>query len=383
MHLSLNKALRIRVGIKVVLEGVFNNVNLKSKLSMKKTFLSMLLVGGSCAVFAQTTDTVPTTTQPTTTQPTMQNNMNGTTPDDKTTLASTGQYSAYSAAVNVPTSVQTQFTKEIPNAADVRWEQNANWYRATYKVGAHRMRTMYDMRGNSWSLALPVTNGLIPDDVIERAYTLYGDNVYDITILKTAPKAMTSNTTTDVNGNMNNNASVSGNATTGNNNMNANANATTGNNNMNANANATTGNNMNAGATMSTSTLNVGGTIYQVRVIENGVLRTERMNEDGTPYTEVYWRNDSLDVNQQNMNNQNMDQQNWNNNNTTDSLQQQTTDSSSMHQGTMNMNSTNQQQSTTTDDSTDQQSPSTPQSDSTNKANTDGTLPNSDPKLQK
>lgn len=345
---------------------MFNNVNLKSKLSMKKTFLSMLLVGSSCAVFAQveqtTTDTVPTTAQPTMTQPTQPTTMNnGSTPDDKTTLASTGQYSAYSAAVNVPTSIQTQFTTAIPNATDVRWEQNADWYRATYKVGAHRMRTMYDMRGNSWSLALPVTNGLIPDDVIERAYTLYGDNVYDITILKTAPKAMTQST------NMN--------ATTG---TDANMNATTGNNNVNANANATTGNNMNAGTTMSTSTINVGGNIYQVRIIENGVLRTERMNEDGTPYTEVYWRNDSLDVNQQNM-----DQQNWNN-----QQQQTTTDTTSTNidDGTMNMNNNNNStttDNTTTDDNTTDQAPSTPNDDSPDSTNTDATLPSSEPKLQK
>lgn len=334
---------------------------------MKKTFLSMLLVGSSCAVFAQveqtTTDTVPTTAQPTTTQPTTQPAMTGTTPDDKTTLASTGQYSAYSAAVNVPTSVSTQFTTAFPNATDVRWEQNADWYRASYKVGAHRMRTMYDMKGNSWSLALPVTNGLIPDDVIERAYTLYGDNVYDITILKTAPKAMTSSATTtttgvDANANMNNNANVD----------------------ANANVSGTTGNNMNAGTTMSTSTLNVGGVIYQVRIIENGVLRTERMNEDGTPYTEAYWRNDSLDVNQQNWNDQqNMNQQNMDN-------QQTTADTTSnINDGSMNMNSTDQQQpSTTTDDATDQQAPSTPNDDDTpDSTNTDATLPSSDPKLQK
>lgn len=350
---------------------MFNNVNLKSKLSMKKTFLSMLLVGSSCAVFAQveqtTTDTVPTT-QPTMTQPTTQPSTmnNGSTPDDKTTLASTGQYSAYSAAVNVPSTIQTQFTTAIPNATDVRWEQNADWYRATYKVGVHRMRTMYDMRGNSWSLALPVTNGLIPDDVVERAYTLYGDNVYDITILKTAPKAMTQSATTtttgvDANANMNNNANVQADV------------------NANANVNATTGNNMNAGTTMSTSTINVGGTIYQVRIIENGVLRTERMNEDGTPYTEAYWRNDSLDVNQQHM-----DQQNWNN-----QQQQTTTDTTSTNidDGSMNLNNNNSStttDNTTTDDNTTDQAPSTPNDDdSPESTNTDATLPNSEPKLQK
>lgn len=356
---------------------MFNNVNLKSKLSMKKTFLSMLLVGSSCAVFAQveqtTTDTVPTTTQPTMTQPTM----NGSTPDDKTTLASTGQYSAYSAAVNVPTSIQTQFTTNIPNATDVRWEQNADWYRATYKVGAHRMRTMYDMRGNSWSLALPVTNGLIPDDVVERAYTLYGDNVYDITILKTAPKAMTMSANTTTGTDMN--TSVNGNVTTGNNNMNNSANANV---NANTNVSSTTANNMNSGTTLNTSTINVGGVIYQVRIIENGVLRTERMNEDGTPYTEAYWRNDSLDVNQQHMN-QNMDQQNWNN-----QQQQTTTDSTNIDDGTMNMNNNNNSNSatdnsTTTDDNTTNQAPSTPNDDSPDSTNTDATLPSSDPKLQK
>lgn len=332
---------------------------------MKKTFLSMLLVGSSCAVFAQveqtTTDTVPTTTTPTT-QPTMNN---GSTPDDKTTLASSGQYAAYSAAVSVPSSIQTQFTTANPGASDVRWEQNNQWYRASYKVGAHRMRMMYDMRGNSWAIALPVTSGLIPDEVIERAYTLYGDNVYDITRLKTAPKAMTSSTTT---------TTTTGTDVTANNSTTVN----------NVDNSAAVNNNQNSGTGMSTSTMNVGGEIYQVRIIENGVLRTERMNEDGTPYTEAYWRVDSVDAN--NMNNQNMNQQNWNNNNQNMNQQPTTTDStqSGGGQGSMNMNNSSNSNSTNSTDNTNNQAPSSPSDNgSSSTPNTDATMPSSEPRLQK
>lgn len=340
---------------------------------MKKTFLSLLFIGTNCALFAQvetTKDSVPPATQPTTVQPTTvqpSTMNNGSTPDDKTTLGSTGQYAAYSSVVAVPTNIQTQFTTAVPNASDVRWEYNNQWYRATYKVGAHRMRTMLDMKGNSWSLALPVTNGLIPDEVIERAYTLYGDNVYDINRLKTAPKAVTmSNTST---------------TTTTGNDVNAN-NSTTVNNNVN---NTTTGNaTMDNSGNMTTSTMNVGGDIYQVRIIENGQLRTERMNEDGTPYTEAYWRVDSVDVNQQNMNNQNMNNQNWNNN----QQQPTTTDSSgsSMNQGSMNNYNNNTGNTTnSTDNSSDNnnQAPSSPSSSDNSSNSSSGTLPSSEPRLQK
>jgi hypothetical protein len=332
---------------------------------MKKTFLSMLLIGSGCALFAQvqqtTRDTVPTTTTtPLNTTPTT------STPDDKTTLRSTGNYSAYNAVVSVPSNIQTSFTTANPGVTDVRWEQNNDWYRATYTTGARRMRMMYDMRGNSFALALPVTQGLVPDEVIEKAYTLYGDNIYDITLLKTAPpKQNTMNTTT-----MNNSGTMNGTTTT------VNTTTTT-----NPPANGTTA--MNNGTTMNTGTMNVGGIIYQVRVIENGEVRTERMNEDGTPYTESYWRVDSVDVNTMNaqdMNQQNVNQQNWNNT-TTDSLQQ-VTDTSRTNMSDSTMNNA-PQSSNTPSDGTGNEAPTSPTDDSSNKANTDATLPNSEPKLEK
>lgn len=233
---------------------------------MKKAFLSMLIIGSSCALYAQveqtTKDTVPNATV--TPPPT-------STPDDKTTLKSSGQYSAYSAAVSVPPNIQSSFTTNFPGVSDVRWEQNNEWYRATYTTGGRRMRMMYDTRGNSFALALPVTSGLIPDDVIEKAYTLYGDNIYDITRLMLAPPkpepnmmspTMSTDTTTMANPNVPADTTVS------------------------ADPNAAVSGNAN----MMTATLPPRGVIYQVRIIENGELRTERMNEDGTAYTEAYWR---------------------------------------------------------------------------------------------
>ena len=265
---------------------------------MKKTFLSMLLVGSSCALFAQggqakkdtvpdtipatiVRDTVPkTTVTPTPTPtPTTQTPTNPSTPDDKTTLKNTGQYSAYSAAVSVPPNIQTSFTTNFPGVSDVRWEQNNEWYRASYTTGGRRMRMMYDTRGNSFAVALPVTSGLIPDEVIEKAYTLYGDNVYDITRLmlappKPEPNTMVATMNTDSMANVNANANVSTDTT-----VSADANAE-------VTSNAAVSGNVN----MMTAPLPPRGVIYQVRIIENGEIRTERMNEDGTPYTEAYWR---------------------------------------------------------------------------------------------
>jgi len=140
---------------------------------------------------------------------------------------------------------------------------------------------------------------------------------------------------------------------------------------------------MNNGTTMNTGTMNVGGIIYQVRVIENGEVRTERMNEDGTPYTESYWRVDSVDVNTMNaqdMNQQNVNQQNWNNT-TTDSLQQ-VTDTSRTNMSDSTMNNAPQSSNTPSDGASNQE-PTSPTDDSSNKANTDATLPNSEPKLEK
>jgi len=264
---------------------------------MKKTILSLLLIGSSCALFAQVEQNRPDSTrvdstnmQNEMTTDTVTNNMNqpnvttttGDTSITNETMRSTGAYSAYGAVVSVPTSIQTSFQQTNPTASDVRWEQNNQFYRASYSVGARRMKTFYDMRGNSFSLALPVTQSLVPDEVIEKAYQLHGDNIYDIVRLQGA------------------NDSID---------------------------------------------------IYQVRVIENGTVRAEKMHADGSAVMpeeliNPFGRKDSA---QQDMNNMN---QNWNqqttdslNNNmnqqTTDSLNnnmdQQTTDST-MQNNSQNMN---------------------------------------------
>jgi len=280
---------------------------------MKKTILSLLLIGSSCALFAQVEQNRPDSTRVdstnmgnnnmNTTDSVPNNNMNNTNISTTTgdtsitneTLRTTGAYSAYGAVVSVPTNIQTSFQQANPTAGDVRWEQNNEFYRASYSVGARRMKTFYDTRGNSFSLALPVTQSLVPDDVIERAYQLHGDNIYDIVRLQ--------------------------------------------------------------GATDSLD-------IYQVRVIENAIVRAEKMHADGSAVMpeeliNPFGRKDSA---QQDMNNMNQNMNNWNNNatdslnnmnnNMTDSLNnnmnQQTTDS------TIQNNSQNLDDGTNTPDNPDQ-----------------------------
>jgi hypothetical protein len=359
---------------------------------MKKTFLSMLLIGSSCALFAQggqakkdtVPDTIPTTivrdtvpvkdtvpkTTVTPTTPTTQTPTNPSTPDDKTTLKSTGQYSAYSAAVSVPPNIQGSFTTNFPGVSDVRWEQNQDWYRASYTTGGRRMRMMYDTRGNSFALALPVTSGLIPDDVIEKAYTLYGDNVYDITRLMLAPpKPDTTMAATTMNPTMpsaTTDTTVSAEVTTDTS-VAADPNAAV------TNPAAVSGN-----PSMMTITVPPRGVIYQVRIIENGEVRTERMNEDGTPYTEAYWRvPDEQEMNQMDPN------MNPTQPAPADSVQQMApTDTSSMQR----QDSTMHDQDSLIDDpdkSDDQKSepdPNAPQKDSSQKS--DATLPSSPKKEQ-
>lgn len=180
---------------------------------MKKTVLALLFLGSGAALLAQ--DTQSDTSRKSTdsaynssknTDSTINkinteaginsgNNMNDTSSvntmhqaadNSKNNMSSTGNYNAYSATTAVPNTVQMAFQKEYPGASSARWEQSSDWYRVHYQNNGQDMNTYYDARGNSFMMALPVTQSSVSTDVISKIKSMYGTNVYDVTTIKVA-----------------------------------------------------------------------------------------------------------------------------------------------------------------------------------------------------
>lgn len=191
---------------------------------MKKTFLAMLLLGGTMTVFAQT-DT-STMNNNTTTNATMNNTTSNnaswsgstswspeTTPywgwttypvwyarpnngmnttanmDASASMNSTSANMAYGVAVpNLPANVQMRFNQDFPNNVNntYTWNQYGDWFHTYYMGNGRLTQYFYDTRGNGYSLALPVIESYVPEDVIEKALNKYGSNLYSIGMVKTA-----------------------------------------------------------------------------------------------------------------------------------------------------------------------------------------------------
>ncbi len=114
------------------------------------------------------------------------NNANTMNNNSNSTMSSTGSYNAYSAAASVPNKVQSAFQQAYPGATGARWEQSNDFYRVYYQNNGQDMNMYYDARGNSFMMALPVTQSGVTTDVISKIKGMYGTNVYDITPIKVA-----------------------------------------------------------------------------------------------------------------------------------------------------------------------------------------------------
>lgn len=171
---------------------------------MKKTLIAMLLMAGSFGVVAQDTTTTL-----------------------NTTMTSSSNYSAYSA----PANIQMYMTRDYPTAVNVTWTPVSEYWRATYNNMGRYNHVYYMPNGDHYTVTLPVTSTWVPDEMISRAGTLYGTNIYDIIALKGAN----------------------------------------------------------------------GGTVYQVRFLDNGVLKTEWIDETGMKITE-YYRTDEANTTSVNTN---------------------------------------------------------------------------------
>lgn len=223
---------------------------------MKKVILSLLLIGSSCAVFAQIR-TGDSTNRGNRVYNDSMNRMNSDSMNrmyrnnrnnydsmnrmnrnsnrmnmnsdsmrnnamrTNDTLSTNRAYSAYGiTSANVPSNIQMYFQRDNPSATNVTWQQNGDWYQGTYNHNGHYSHVYYNRTGATYTVSLPVTETYVPDDIINKVSNMYGPTIYDVTTLK-------SNTDSSKN-------------------------------------------------------------IYQVRVIENGQLRAQWINEDGSSVTDPF-----------------------------------------------------------------------------------------------
>ncbi|MGN6399921.1 MAG: hypothetical protein ACTHMD_05680 [Flavisolibacter sp.] len=170
---------------------------------MKKTILSLLLIGSSYALFAQTDSTHRDSTlrsdssmsnmnQNTMNQNNnsmnngvMNNNMNTDSTNRNNSMSSNNAYNAYgTTSVNIPYKAQLNLQKDYPGASNITWTKTGDWYEGTYMTNGRYSHIYYDDRGNTWSVAMPVTQTYVPDDIVTKATTMYGPTIYDVTMLK-------------------------------------------------------------------------------------------------------------------------------------------------------------------------------------------------------
>jgi hypothetical protein len=118
------------------------------------------------------------------------NAMSGKNMNATDSMNSTGTYNASAPVSNVtiPYSVNTNYGKEYPMAAasNGTWSQYGDWFYTTYMTPGRYSQIFYDQRGNGYSVALPVLNTFVPENVVNMALQRYGSNLYSITMLKSA-----------------------------------------------------------------------------------------------------------------------------------------------------------------------------------------------------
>lgn len=126
---------------------------------MKKIFLSVIMLAGVYTLSAQQ---VPT-------------------------------YQATDVNFAVPVTIKTNFQATYPSATTVTWQPMNDWWYATYKDENNRLVSVYYntqpyylIRNETFKVALPVLNTLVPETVITNAINKYGNSLYSITAMKPA-----------------------------------------------------------------------------------------------------------------------------------------------------------------------------------------------------
>ena len=161
---------------------------------MNKTNLMMLLAGSTCAVFAQndTTNRNTGTNGTTGTNTNMGNNtynnnngsMNGTW-GTNSSMSSNNSYNAYGTFnATAPDYLQGYVLRDYPTATDIRWQQSTDWWHGYYMNNGQPVNMYYNTAGQTFNVALPVKQSLVPDAVVSKAISMYGPMLYDITAVR-------------------------------------------------------------------------------------------------------------------------------------------------------------------------------------------------------
>ncbi len=221
---------------------------------MKKTIFSFLLLGGACAVMAQQPSSTgnpnanknntlnppgSTTNSPVNSNPSNVTNNNALNANSQTVntneankvtnmnttvngslntntvhdsnmnniqsgtgvVTSNNNISTSVYMVSVPSSVQGNFQKAYPTAANVTWQQSGDWYRAKYVENGKIMQASYREDGKAMtSVSSPILRTYVPEEIISKAINMYGVNVYAIARSKGTEGADVYNVTVIENG---------------------------------------------------------------------------------------------------------------------------------------------------------------------------------------
>jgi len=90
------------------------------------------------------------------------------------------------AAVNVPVRFQNSFSSSYPAMTSAVWSQEGDFYKASYNTNGRYTHVYYGDNGTSYTLALPLLQSYVPDEVVSKAGSMYGPAVYSIGKIKTA-----------------------------------------------------------------------------------------------------------------------------------------------------------------------------------------------------
>jgi hypothetical protein len=94
-------------------------------------------------------------------------------------------------AYTVPDPIRVRFETSYPDAIWVTWEPTGGWWRATYK-GDNKLNQVYyntivyfeNDPAVYYTVALPVIQSFVPDEVAKAAVEKYGSRLYSITRAK-------------------------------------------------------------------------------------------------------------------------------------------------------------------------------------------------------
>ena len=131
---------------------------------MKKIILSAFLLASGFSLFAQNTSSVPDNIRVS-----FENTYQGTT-------------NVTWEPVTLP--VFSQYSRA--DAANTKWEPAMHGWSASYIKDNRLIHVYYTPAGKSYTMAGPVIQNQVPEDVITKAITQHGNNIYDITMMKNA-----------------------------------------------------------------------------------------------------------------------------------------------------------------------------------------------------